>query len=502
MAILLTGLLNFSGYDILPVDFAQLPMQLESEDVKLQGDAWKFAASDPRMTWNFKNPDDKEGTRTTRHEVLEIFYENKNGDNIFTKEALEKIQVFERELYNNSIYQKKLCLVDGNKRCTLPMSVIRFFDGTYRHIHPIFLDPHFQNIPKVLNAANLLMKPLMSYHLGKEFKSSSSEFTSPVTRTILFTGYPFEEFISTHDRPLEQLDKAQTLAGDAFGVILDEAYTNGVGLLKIHYLMQTLMMSSVQKQVIWDLLLVCGSVVFIFIFMILQTQSLWITGWGVFSIFSSFFGANIVYRILLDFRYVGIFHVLSVFIILGIGADDVFVFYDTWRASKEKGFPNLLQRFSYTYKHAAGAMFITSFTTFVAFLTNVFSPLLAVSSFGVFSALIVMVNYVSIILFFPTVIITYEYYWKDWRWPCFGCRTNTVSADDENKETEAVQQQDQEKQRDVTLIIANFIGGPFYEKVIGHKVVRWILMVITISFVILSIVFAMQLQPDDEQVNL
>ncbi len=36
-------------------------------------------------------------------------------------------------------------------------------------------------------------------------------------------------------------------------------------------------------------------------------------------------------RVILDFRYIGVFHILSVFIILGIGADDVFIFFDAWK---------------------------------------------------------------------------------------------------------------------------------------------------------------------------
>ena len=40
---------------------------------------------------------------------------------------------------------------------------------------------------------------------------------------------------------------------------------------------------------------------------------------------------DLSFRVILDFRYIGIFHILSVFIILGIGADDVFIFMDTWK---------------------------------------------------------------------------------------------------------------------------------------------------------------------------
>lgn len=495
LTILLTMLLTASGYDILPVDISQLPMQLDNEDIKLRGDAWKNVASDPRVTWSFNNPvDEKESLRSSRYDFLEIYYQDKNIGNVITRERLTKIKEFEESLFNNSVYQNKLCLLEQNDKCRKPFSIIRLFDGTYKSFNPIFYDPDFKNIPQVIHKANLFV-PTIRYHFSKDVKITPTLVTSSAIRSMVFTGYPFEGFSSTHDRPLEQLEKCREISWNAFGETLDGVFQNGLGDMKVHYLMNTLMMSFIQRQVVWDLLLVVGSFVFIFTFMIIQTQSLWITGWSILSILSSFFGANFIYRILLDYRYIGIFHVLSVFIIAGIGADDVFVFFDTWRASKEKGFPSLLQRFSYTYNHAAFAMLTTSLTTFVAFLTNALSPLLAISSFGVFTALIVMVNYLSIILFFPTVIITYELYWKDWKWPCFKCCKSQINPN-EIKENEAEGQ----PSMDPTQSVAKFIGESFYFRVIGHKIVRWVVVLIGIVIIAVSISFAVQLVPDEEQV--
>ena len=146
-----------------------------------------------------------------------------------------------------------------------------------------------------------------------------------------------------------------------------------------------LFFNAVESQVVWDLLLAGGSLVFIFSFVWFQTGSLWITGWAVFGIITNFFGANLIYRIVLDFRFIGIFHVLSVFMILGIGADDVFVFFNTWKLMEAKNFSTMTQHLTETFRVAAGAMFVTSLTTAAAFLASAASPLLCVSSFGVFS---------------------------------------------------------------------------------------------------------------------
>ena len=98
------------------------------------------------------------------------------------------------------------------------------------------------------------------------------------------------------------------------------------------------------------MMLSVGSLLFIFLFMLFMTRSLFITGFGVFSILSSFFIANLIYRFVFQYKYFGIFHVLSIFIILGIGADNIFVFMDTWRATAHRKYPSLEHRLSACYR--------------------------------------------------------------------------------------------------------------------------------------------------------
>ena len=86
---------------------------------------------------------------------------------------------------------------------------------------------------------------------------------------------------------------------------------------------------------------------------------------------------------------------LGLFVICGIGADDIFVFVDAWRQSAvllPRSTP-LAARISWTHRRAAGAMFITSFTTAGAFLSNAVSEVTPVCLFGSFMCLLVVINY-------------------------------------------------------------------------------------------------------------
>ena len=68
---------------------------------------------------------------------------------------------------------------------------------------------------------------------------------------------------------------------------------------------------------------------------------------------------------------------LNIFIVLGIAADDIFVFCDAWQQSQL--IPSIREdeyrRLAYSFKRSFKAISVTSSTTAVAFLANVFSDL-------------------------------------------------------------------------------------------------------------------------------
>ena len=72
---------------------------------------------------------------------------------------------------------------------------------------------------------------------------------------------------------------------------------------------------------------------------------------------------------------------------------------------------------AYAFRRAARAMAITSSTTAVAFMGNMASDLLPIRVFGIFAAIIVLVNYLLAIFFFPSAIIIYEEKIEH-RWSC------------------------------------------------------------------------------------
>lgn len=179
-----------------------------------------------------------------------------------------------------------------------------------------------------------------------------------------------------------------------------------------------------------DLSLAIVGLVLVYVYMMIQIRSVFVASCAMFQILCSFFGGNLVYRYIFPNddgfgykNYFTLFEALAIFIIIGIGADDCFVFLDIWKEYETKSV-DTVQRLSATWAHAGKAMLVTSLTTFSAFLTNLNSDFSFIQAFGAYCALIVLLNYIMVMTFFPAVVLYYvskrereEKVWNSIFWP-------------------------------------------------------------------------------------
>ncbi|XP_069117661.1 protein dispatched homolog 1-like [Argopecten irradians] len=475
--LLITGAMVMGQYDILPVDFKGVPLDLEHEDVFLRALAWQNRETDAILPTSPPSTEDRDDGM----ETLVLYYQ---ADNVFTADNLQFIQTLEEQMTNVADYAL-FCMKQSDGTCSKPFSILRLFDGTFG---PLFNDTSFSDVPQTLqNAMNVPeISHQLNFFLGKNSIVSVADgiAKSAITRTAFYFVYNTE---------------LETFMVDNYRQKLLDLHSNGLGSMSLIYSCETLFVYDVQRQVIFDMMLAVGSFAFIFLFMLFQTKSLFVTCLGIFSILTSFFGANMIYRIAFDYKYFGIFHVLSIFIILGIGADDVFVYFDTWRATSHEHMESLEQRLSECYRRASKSMLITSLTTMVAFISNAFSPVLAISSFGLFSATLVLINYLSVITFFPSVVLMHHLYFENWTWPCFRpCyhqRSHTVSSETVTV-TDVAENQTPRKN-----IVVRFFYGHYFI-FITHKVVRWIILASFLALIVVFIVFVKDLKPDEESTKI
>lgn len=173
-----------------------------------------------------------------------------------------------------------------------------------------------------------------------------------------------------------------------------------------------------------------GLSTFLWFYMILHMKSVFLSTVSIINIGMSIPVALFLYHFVFRISYFSLLHILAVIVILGIGNDNIFVLNDTFTQSGQIKFlsVDLDRRMAYTIRKSAKAMMITSLTTIVSFLATSFSNIMPISSFGIFAAIVVAVNYLIVILVMPPFIIIYEKYIKE-RFKCLCCKKIKKSAE-------------------------------------------------------------------------
>mmetsp|Transcript_4461 Transcript_4461/g.9667 ORF Transcript_4461/g.9667 Transcript_4461/m.9667 type:complete len:1035 (+) Transcript_4461:67-3171(+) len=158
---------------------------------------------------------------------------------------------------------------------------------------------------------------------------------------------------------------------------------------------------------------------FIIVFAVIwsYTKSLFLAASGMLQIVLSLPVSGLVYEGVFQIKYFHFLHVLVVYLVLGIGADDIFVLVDTFihleREEAEKDPKWSAERFRKAFKAAyirtAGAIFNTSFTTAMAFMSSSGSKAMPMRTCGWFAAICILMNYVFTMTFTPAALAIWHY---------------------------------------------------------------------------------------------
>lgn len=169
-----------------------------------------------------------------------------------------------------------------------------------------------------------------------------------------------------------------------------------------------------QEVVNGDVAYAAFSGIFVFLFIWYHLGSLFMAALSMTMILMSFPVSYLLYSGICQITMNTTLNQLTIFIVLGIAADDIFVFCDAWRQSE---FIPLLannekRRMAYAFKRSFRAIAVTSSTTAVAFLANAASDIRPIRGFGIFAAIIVPVNFFIVILIMPSVQVYHDRVFK------------------------------------------------------------------------------------------
>ena len=159
-----------------------------------------------------------------------------------------------------------------------------------------------------------------------------------------------------------------------------------------------------------DLAMATYSGIFITLVIIVNTGSALLTLAGLFEILASLPIAMAVWT-LCGQTVISTLMLLGLFIVLCIGADDIFVFIDTWKESccrPAEVSGTVLSRFAWTYTRASSAMLATTMTTFFCLLLNAFSKFAVIRSFGIFNAFVIVADFLLVVTWFASIVVAID----------------------------------------------------------------------------------------------
>jgi hypothetical protein len=259
-----------------------------------------------------------------------------------------------------------------------------------------------------------LLQLMSQFHLTKIPDVTFSSLRSNSTRSLFQLGLPLKGYSNADDRRAEQEEKAGQFTLRITKEVLEperlKLKEQGSELELLYFGGATIFANMVAETLANDSMYAAGSILFVLVYIWMHTSSLFIAAFGMLHIVLSFPVAYFILTRVLGIRYFDTMNMFLLYIIMGIGADDIFVLMDAFQQSK-KHFPNDLSKaMAYSLNRPSKAKLVTSRTTALAFDTNALSPLMPSAQFGIFAALMVCMNYLFVISYFPAVVCVYTKY--------------------------------------------------------------------------------------------
>ena len=130
---------------------------------------------------------------------------------------------------------------------------------------------------------------------------------------------------------------------------------------------------------------------------------------GLFCVIYAIGLSYFLYNVVFGMDFFPFLNVLTFVFLVGIGADDAFVYYDIWRQTRAANpNANIMQLTLKTLQYSALSMLVTSLTTASAFFASISSTITAIKCFGIFAGTSILTNYLLMITYFPAVVALHE----------------------------------------------------------------------------------------------
>lgn len=518
-AVAISLILWGAGYNIYPMQFGATSTSPTSETVYKRDMAWSAMTSDAANNlWSMKLP--TQSARSVDAMPIQLIYKSPN--NCLTKSNLRVIQQLEQQIMNSSQYVSSFCLRQPDGTCRKPRSILRFFDGSYAGYgisdvggQNVFRsDPNFDRISEIISTAfdangrseatatiaagQPDLQSMLNYVVGNDFNGFS--ITSSVCRSMVFSGLPLAGFRTSKDQVAQQLQQLSSLHCGTFESFF--ADRGSLGDMEFVYHSDGLQGNAERAQRNSDYFLLIGSLLFLWIALWIQTQSLWLSSMSLFGAFGSYVWANLLYRIILNFFSYSDPQALSCLVVAVISSYHTVYFLQTFvRTMAVPGLTleaQLSTALGMAHKHFLTVNSVVALSFFVCAASN----FKTVTNFSVFCGLLAITSYLSACIFVPTVFATWAHYWvninlfkKNFLFARFGSQQTKVSL-----ASSAPVLEPRSSNVPVRVPMQNFFRKIYVDRFVTHPVLRWLLISAALIVVLIFLIAAaVQLRVDKNQ---
>jgi len=239
------------------------------------------------------------------------------------------------------------------------------------------------------------------------------------TRLSIPTGLPLEGYLDANDRAEEQEDKIvaflQSLipAVEALRQEMAEARE-----LEFRWIAGNDVLNSFFQSVLSrDVAFVLGAVIFVLLYIRFHTGSIFLAWTAVWAIIICFPAGAFWTIIVCQVKFFDPLNMFLLFVLLGLGADGIFIVFDQWEQSREgmKYWAELhgedqamTYRMSYVWRRSARAMFAANITTALSFIAVIPSPVMPMAAFGILSSFTIIHNWIADVTIIPALILVWD----------------------------------------------------------------------------------------------
>ena len=382
-------------------------------DDKMVKDWDKLELAKEKVNTNFPGEIQPLRTSVITDWVTSVTFECTDCDTILTADFIKQMYAIEQKVKVHSDYSK-YCQAESTNdtscKDTAYKSFTRNFEGSINTLTQAQVDTFLATMStdSVYTSNNIFL----------ETTFTQSNLKSKRARAIFLFAGPIEvdgkRYKSYHDDEAEQGEKFVDFTKEVKDTV--ESSTTD---LKVKLFNEEWYDIRITEFIMGDFALAILSFIFVLIYISFHLKSFFLASTAMIAIGFSYPIAIVINRFIFQVDFFQSLNFVAVFVILGISADNVFVFTDAWQQSgqhvllnedTENKYNNFQKRMNYTWRKATKAISTTSFTTAMAFLATGFSKIMPISAFGFFASVLVVVNYCFAIIVFPACLIIFERY--------------------------------------------------------------------------------------------